>query len=263
MPPVVLTKEQKLRILLKAIGEYVTDDIRNKKIYQSWISGDKFFYHLHESENINKYQSYSIFFYPIQPDLWHLKIDKRSVLDFQEEIETILDVDFLSNVNKTVRSIMKLEKSFKIVDAIDNMYQTRLRQNPKYRTIQHQMAIDGKLKNSKEFLDKYYSPEIKEKHDAWKRRKLKWIEANPIKALYTLSRRKKKLISKGIAKPEDFGIHNLPEDFVIPNFEQERLDQIKETQIKREAEIKEELNKKLDLKKEVALKRLENEGETK
>ena len=31
-----------------------TNEIRNKRIYQSWISGDKYFYHLHESENINK-----------------------------------------------------------------------------------------------------------------------------------------------------------------------------------------------------------------
>lgn len=261
MPPVVLSKEQKLKILLKSIGEYITNDIRNQRIYQSWISGDKFFYHLHESENINRYQTYSIFFYPIRPDLWHFKIDKRTVVNLDEEVKTLIDIDFFNNIDKTVNLIMRLPKSFKIVDAIDNMYQTRLNQNPKYRTIQHQMAIEGTLKNSKEFLDKYYNPELKEKHNAWKLRKQQWVKNNPIEALYALSRRKKKLISKGIAKPEDFGITNLPEDFVIPDFEKERLDKIKETQIKREAEIKEELNKKLNVKKEIALKKLQEQNE--
>lgn len=261
MPPVVLTREQKLKILLKRIGEYITNDIRKFKIYQSWISGDKYFYHLHESENLNRYQTYSIFFYPRSPDIWHLKIDLRTVVDLNENRKNLFDIDFINNIDLCINEIIKLKKYYKIIDAIDNMCQTRLDQNPKYRTIQHQMALNDELENSKEFLNKYYNPIIKEKHEKWKQKRKHWIENNPIDALYSLSRRKKKLISKGLAKPEDFGITNLPKDFVIPNFEEERLNEIKNTQIKREKEIKEELNKKLKIRKEEALKSLKTSNQ--
>lgn len=258
MPPIVLTKEQKLKIILNRIGEYITNDIRNKRIYQSWISGDKYFYHLHESENINKYEMYAIFFYPISPEKWHLKIILKTVVDLREKRKTLIDFDFYQHEDECVKLITKLPKYHKIIDAIDNMCQTRLDQNPHYRTIQHEMALKGEIENSEEFLNKYYNPEEKKKHEEWAKRRQKWIEKNPIEALNALSRRKKMLISKGLAKPEDFGIMNLPKDYIIPNFEKERLDKIKETQKEREKEIKIKLNEKLKQKEKEALKKINN-----
>lgn len=258
MPPIVLTKEQKLEIVLKRIGDYITDPIRNKRIYQSWISGDKYFYHLHETENIDKYRTYNIFFYPLHPDHWMLKIEKREVYLMDEKKELLMDFDFHGHELECVVKIMQLKKYNKIVDAIDNMCQTRLDQNPHYRTIQHQLAEEGKLQNSKEFLDKYYNEKDKKKHEVWAAKRKQWIENHPIDALYALSRRKKMLLSKGLAKPEDFGITNLPENFKIPNFEQERLNAIKETQKKREIEIKKQQEELRKNKKDEALEKIKN-----
>lgn len=171
MVPVVLKKEQKLKILLKRIGEYITDDIRKEKIWQDWISGGKYFYFLMETEYIDKYNSLSIWFVPKTKDNWHLVIKKRSTVEYQEKYQTILDFDYLGNEEECVSEVKKLPVWWKIVDAIDNMCQTRLDQNPKYRTIQHEMADNKELDNWEEFLNKYYNPEKKQKYLEWKLRR--------------------------------------------------------------------------------------------
>ena len=172
MVPVVLNRQQKLKIILEQIGDYLTDDIRKDKIWQDWISGGKYFYHLMETEFINRYESLFISFIPSPegPEKWTLRVVKRSTVDFQENHEIIFDYDFRNDVDGCVKEFLKLPVWWKLVDAIDNMYQTRLDQNPKYRTIQHEMANRGELQESKKFLDKYYNdPEKKKKHEAWKR----------------------------------------------------------------------------------------------
>lgn len=171
MVPVILNRKQKLKILLKRIGEYLIDDIRKMKIWQDWLTGGKYFYFLMETEHVNKYTTQSIFFYPKSPDKWFLKIIRRSASNYNERYKTILDFDYLGNEDACVEEFCKLPIWWKMVDAIDNMCQTRLDQNPKYRTIQHKMAECGELEKSKEFLDKYYNDPIKKaKHEAWKKK---------------------------------------------------------------------------------------------
>lgn len=256
MPPVVLTPEKRLEILFNRIGEYISNPIRNQRIYQSWISGDVSFYDLMDCENIDKYRMYDIFFYPISPDHWKFKIDLKIVVGTNENRKTLIDSDFYNNELAVVVKVMQLKKYHKIIDCVDNMCQVRLEQNPHYRTIQHQMAENGTLPNSQKFLDTYYNEEDRQKHKEWAERRQYWIEHHPIEALNALSRRKKMLISKGLAKPEDFGINNLPEDYVIPNFEQDRLDAIKNVQVKREKEIKENNAKIREEKRKIALENL-------
>jgi len=170
--PVVLTRPQKLKILLKRIGEYLIDDIRKDKIYQDWIAGGKYFYFLMETEYIDKYTTCGIFFYPKSKDKWFLKVIKRTAVEYKENYETIFDFDYLGHEDECVEAFLKLPVWWKMVDAIDNMCQTRLDQNPKYRTIQHEMANRGELQKSKEFLDKYYNDPVKRaKYEAWKRRR--------------------------------------------------------------------------------------------
>lgn len=177
MVPVVLNKPQKLKILLQRIGEYLTDDIRKMKIWQDWIAGGKYFYFLMETEHINKYETVSIFFYPKSPDKWFLKAIKRVVVGYQERYRTIFDFDYMEDIEGCVERFCRLPVWWKLVDAIDNMCQTRLDQNPKYRTIQHEMAENGELERSQEFLDKFYNDPVKKaKHEAWKIRNEKRLQ---------------------------------------------------------------------------------------
>lgn len=170
MVPVVLKKPQKLKILLQRIGEYLVDDIRKNKIWQDWVTGGKYFYFLMETEHLDKYTTQSVFFYPKSPDKWRLKVIQRTAVGYQERFRTIFDFDYLGNEDQCVREFCRLPIWWKMVDAIDNMCQTRLDQNPKYRTIQHEMAKTGELgEKSQEFLDKYYNDPLKKaKHEAWK-----------------------------------------------------------------------------------------------
>lgn len=171
MVPVVLNRKEKLKILLKRIGEYLVDDIRKIKIWQDWMTGGKYFYFLMETEHVDRYTTQSIFFYPKSPDKWFLKIIRRTAVGYKEKYKTILDFDYLGHEDECVREFCKLPVWWKMIDAIDNMCQTRLDQNPKYRTLQHEMAERGELEKSKEFLDKYYNDPVKKaKHEAWKRR---------------------------------------------------------------------------------------------
>jgi len=178
---VMLTREEKLKILLERIGTYVTEDIRKEKIWQDWIAGGKYFYFLMDSEYIDKHHSLSIFFYPKSMDKWHLKIIMKETVNTEENLRTLLDFDFLGHEDDCIKKIKRIPVWWKIVDCIDNMCQTRLDQNPKYRTIQHLWALEGKLgdeERSQEFLDRWYNPEIKAKHEEWKKRNQHWIEKN-------------------------------------------------------------------------------------
>ena len=177
MVPVVLNRPQKLKILLKRIGEYLTDDIRKMKIWQDWIAGGKYFYFLMECEHIDKYTTLSLFFYPKSPDKWFLKVIKRTAVGYKERYRTIFDFDYLGHEDECVEKFCRLPIWWKLVDAIDNMCQTRLDQNPKYRTIQHEMAENGELEKSQEFLDKFYNDPVKKaKHEAWKERNKERLE---------------------------------------------------------------------------------------
>lgn len=180
MVPVVLTRPQKLKILLNRIGEYITNDIRKNKIWQDWVAGGKYFYFLMETEYIDKYTTLFVGFIPKSPDKWHLKVIKRIAVGYEEQYQTIFDFDFYNHEDECVKHFIKLPIWWKMVDAIDNMCQTRLDQNPKYRTIQHEMALRGELQRSKEFLDKFYdNPVKKAKHLAWKRRYEEQVAKNP------------------------------------------------------------------------------------
>ena len=193
MVPVVLTRPQKLKILLKRIGEYLIDDIRKIKIWQDWIAGGKYFYFLMETEYIDKYTSCFVGFVPKSPDKWHLKVIKRIGVGYEEQYETIFDFDYLGHEDECVREFLKLPVWWKMIDAIDNMCQTRLDQNPKYRTIQHEMANRGELQKSKEFLDKYYNDPVKKaKHEAWKRRQEEIARRNAELGIEPEPKKKKK-----------------------------------------------------------------------
>lgn len=193
MVPVVLNRQQKLKILLKRIGEYLIDDIRKEKIYQDWIAGGKYFYFLMETEYIDKYTTCGIFFYPKSQDKWFLKVIKRTAVDYSEKYETIFDFDYLGHEDECVKEFCKLPVWWKMVDAIDNMCQTRLDQNPKYRTIQHEMANRGELQKSKEFLDKYYNDPVKKaKYEAWKKRREAELRRNAELGIEPEPKKKKK-----------------------------------------------------------------------
>lgn len=177
MVPVVLDRPQKLKILLKRIGEYITDDIRKEKIWQDWIAGGKYFYFLMETEHVDKYTTQFVVFVPKSPDKWHLKVIRRSAVNYEESYETIFDYDYLNHEEECVKEFIKLPIWWKMVDAIDNMCQTRLDQNPKYRTIQHEMALQQTLPNWEKFLDKYYNPEKKLKYLEWKERRERFLNS--------------------------------------------------------------------------------------
>lgn len=256
MPPIILSPEKKLTILLEKIGKFITNDKRKNKIYRSWISGDRWFYNLHETDNIDIYRTYNTFFYPINPDTWKFKVTRRIVVGMEEHVECLIDMEFLGEEKKVLREVMKLNKYKKIIDSVENMFRTRMKQNPHYISIQHEMALNGELKNSEEYLNTYYGEEKKEQHRIWKEKHNKWIEEHPIEALEQLSRRKKKLISIGVNTPEDFGIYNLPENYIIPNFEKDRLQKIRDTQTKRENENRIKLEEELKRKAEEAREKI-------
>lgn len=193
MVPVVLNRQQKLKILLKRIGEYITDDIRKVKIWQDWIAGGKYFYFLMETEYIDKYTTQFIGFVPKSPDKWHLKVIRRTAVQYNEKYETVFDFDYLGHEDECVSKFVKLPIWWKMVDAIDNMCQTRLDQNPKYRTIQHEMANNGELERSQEFLDKYYNDPVKKaKYAAWKKRREEEARRNAELGIVPEVKKKKK-----------------------------------------------------------------------